>query len=313
MSQKCDLHLHTTFSDGINTLEEICEYTQKENLKFVSITDHNTVSGIIELERKRQKPAILLYGTELRLPGLPDLLIYFPQMALPEAQLLEKDLRELGELDQEVTLAVASDFINSDNADLISLWKQSCFFNTTGNYWLGTLQLGQLISDDLHPSIEVISSIRSQKSIIFRNLGTLTAADLLVEKATIDWVLMIAKKYRGNVVLAHPFKEIARHYHEHKKMDFNFFSEKLTSLFTQMEQWGIVATELISMYSSRWWDDKFSFSLEDANNLLFSLCVRNKIKLTVGSDSHNFAYSEDLLFSEVLDGKICEFTPEWIK
>ena len=40
-----ELHVHSHHSDGKNTVEEIVEAARKEKLDFISLTDHNTVSG----------------------------------------------------------------------------------------------------------------------------------------------------------------------------------------------------------------------------------------------------------------------------
>lgn len=41
-----DLHIHTNASDGILTPEEVVEWAYKKKLRAISITDHDTVSGI---------------------------------------------------------------------------------------------------------------------------------------------------------------------------------------------------------------------------------------------------------------------------
>lgn len=46
---KIDLHLHTTASDGILEPEELAECAIRSGFKVISITDHDTVSGIRKL------------------------------------------------------------------------------------------------------------------------------------------------------------------------------------------------------------------------------------------------------------------------
>jgi predicted metal-dependent phosphoesterase TrpH len=40
-----DLHLHTQFSDGTFTPEELVLHAQKQGLACIALTDHDTVEG----------------------------------------------------------------------------------------------------------------------------------------------------------------------------------------------------------------------------------------------------------------------------
>ena len=42
---KIDMHMHSTFSDGTYTPEEIVDLAIKENLDLIVLTDHNTING----------------------------------------------------------------------------------------------------------------------------------------------------------------------------------------------------------------------------------------------------------------------------
>ncbi len=43
---RADLHIHSTYSDGIPTIEQILEHTEHHtNLDVIAITDHNTIDG----------------------------------------------------------------------------------------------------------------------------------------------------------------------------------------------------------------------------------------------------------------------------
>lgn len=46
-----DLHIHTTFSDGCKKPIEILEMAQKLNLKYISITDHDTCDAYADLDK----------------------------------------------------------------------------------------------------------------------------------------------------------------------------------------------------------------------------------------------------------------------
>ena len=46
--KKTDLHIHTTYSDGILTPLEVLEWAKKKNLTDIAITDHDTTEGVAE-------------------------------------------------------------------------------------------------------------------------------------------------------------------------------------------------------------------------------------------------------------------------
>ena len=37
-----DMHMHTTYSDGDKTVEEVLKMCEEKKLEYISITDHNT-------------------------------------------------------------------------------------------------------------------------------------------------------------------------------------------------------------------------------------------------------------------------------
>lgn len=48
MNLQADLHLHTNHSDGILSVRELFKKVEKKGLSGISITDHDTVSGVLE-------------------------------------------------------------------------------------------------------------------------------------------------------------------------------------------------------------------------------------------------------------------------
>ena len=61
-----DLHIHTSCSDGIDTPEEIVETALNKGYKVISITDHDTLEGVIRgVEAARGTPLELIPGIEL--------------------------------------------------------------------------------------------------------------------------------------------------------------------------------------------------------------------------------------------------------
>ena len=46
MEKLIDMHIHTTYSDGEKTPEEIIDMAIERNIKTIAITDHDTLNGI---------------------------------------------------------------------------------------------------------------------------------------------------------------------------------------------------------------------------------------------------------------------------
>jgi len=66
---KADIHMHSNFSDGAASVEEILHYVQKEtNLDVIAITDHDTIEGALyakELMKKHKYRFELIVGEEV--------------------------------------------------------------------------------------------------------------------------------------------------------------------------------------------------------------------------------------------------------
>lgn len=72
-----DLHIHTCFSDGLLSPEDIVSICNSQNLNYFSITDHNTVAGIKAYRAMLDLPAFIpgieistdFNGTEFHILG----------------------------------------------------------------------------------------------------------------------------------------------------------------------------------------------------------------------------------------------------
>lgn len=61
----CDLHTHSTFSDGTDTPTQLLELAEKRELGAIALTDHNTVAGLPEfLKAAEGKKVRAIAGTE---------------------------------------------------------------------------------------------------------------------------------------------------------------------------------------------------------------------------------------------------------
>ena len=79
MDKYIDLHFHSTYSDGMFSPKEIAKKAKERNLAVLSLTDHNSVSGIDEMIEAGEKQGIRIvkgiefytrfYGQDLHLLG----------------------------------------------------------------------------------------------------------------------------------------------------------------------------------------------------------------------------------------------------
>ena len=59
LTLKCDLHIHTVFSDGLVWPTVRVEEAWREGLDAIAITDHNTVMGCVALRRELEDLSLL--------------------------------------------------------------------------------------------------------------------------------------------------------------------------------------------------------------------------------------------------------------
>ena len=102
-----DLHIHSNYSDGRNTLEEIVEMAKIAKLKTLSLTDHDSVDGIEKITTLAKENAIeVIPGVEIStsVSGVRiHILGYGIDIHNPE---LKKYLAEMGKARSENTKAI---------------------------------------------------------------------------------------------------------------------------------------------------------------------------------------------------------------
>lgn len=69
-----DMHFHTHYSDGLNSVEKVAEKARKLNIG-IAITDHNEIRGAVEIDR--YKDILTIPGIEVTTAEGSHLLVYF--------------------------------------------------------------------------------------------------------------------------------------------------------------------------------------------------------------------------------------------
>ena len=63
---KCDLHIHSNYSDGIFTPEALVDMAKARGLDCIAITDHDTFDGVLRAKRRAEEVGIkYVIGAEL--------------------------------------------------------------------------------------------------------------------------------------------------------------------------------------------------------------------------------------------------------
>jgi 3',5'-nucleoside bisphosphate phosphatase len=124
-----DLHIHTNFSDGLLSPEEVVKAAKKAGLTTIAITDHDTVDGIIPAQKEAAKLGmtivpgiefttdhekdeihILGYFMDFQVPWLQELLTKIRSARVERIYKTVEKLQKLGlDIKTEEVLALADD------------------------------------------------------------------------------------------------------------------------------------------------------------------------------------------------------------
>jgi len=99
MSSNVDLHLHTNRSDGKLSPTNLVQLLAKQNLEYVSITDHDTIDGIEEanFEAKRFTQLTIIPGIEISANVLGEEVHILGYFIDPSSAKLRKTLKDAQE------------------------------------------------------------------------------------------------------------------------------------------------------------------------------------------------------------------------
>ena len=63
-----DMHIHTTYSDGIGTSMMVIREAKRQHLDFIAITDHHTIAGAIKARDAAEGSPLVIIGQEVTTP-----------------------------------------------------------------------------------------------------------------------------------------------------------------------------------------------------------------------------------------------------
>ncbi len=93
-----DIHVHTTFSDGLSTPRQVLDFAQNHGLDLIAITDHDSVAGAHaarELHARGHYDFDLIVGTEVTTAFGVHVLALFIEERIPALRSLEHTCDEI--------------------------------------------------------------------------------------------------------------------------------------------------------------------------------------------------------------------------
>ena len=192
IKEYADLHLHTTFSDGFFSPNEVLKNACKYHLKAISITDHETVDGVsIAVSEANQYGIEVIPGIELSASigdGEIHLLGYFIDY---QDAALQKTLAELKEKRKDRLKKIVDNLAAQDvHVDFDALVK----FASPGT--MGRLHLAHFLYKN-----KIVSHVyEAFDKYIGSNKPAFEKTDALTPQEAIALIL----NYKGIPVLAHP-------------------------------------------------------------------------------------------------------------
>lgn len=189
---RVDLHIHSRYSDGLLSIEEILEKIKKNNVKVFSITDHDSIDGLEEASQKAKE-----YVFEF-IPGLElscdfkekeiHLLGYSFDVKNPDLLNLLKSMKNQRLLRAEKIL------YKLKKENLIDKTDQKILFKETG-------VIGRPFFADL---LIKKGFVKNRKEAFLKYLNPGQPAWVAREKPALNEGIAIIKKAGGFAVVAHP-------------------------------------------------------------------------------------------------------------
>lgn len=269
-----DLHFHTFFSDG--NIYDIGEIARQ--CKTISITDHNSIQAYNFFQNEQYSEKLLI-GCEVTVDRAPDYLLYFPdggplveieheleEIRMAEEQVVKECYYRLGYLDWDKDIVRAfpreqksTNARIRDLAAIIHLYKRGMDYDN-----------GAFEGQDLRIA-------RKQRWEYAEKNGNPTP---------VNAAFSLAKKYCGQIVLAHPIRTAIRNCSENRT-NVSAIKEQLLAL---MDCYASKEGKSIEWeYFSDLHMEKYGLTLSDIAGLramVWEKAAKYGFLFTVGTDSH---------------------------
>lgn len=189
---KGDFHIHSVYSDGVLTVDEILEEASKK-LNFLAVTDHDAIGGAIEAYQKASKYNLhLILGVEISTYYNDEsvhILGYFK--SLDDLKGIEDFLSHQRDLRAKRCIEISKRLKKYFNIDLdvSNLLKKS------------SITRGSIASEMIKQGVPY-----THKEIFEKFLGEDSPAYIPSSKVPTDFAIELLRQNNATIVLAHPVR-----------------------------------------------------------------------------------------------------------
>jgi len=253
MKSYIDLHLHSTFSDGQFNLTQLVEKAEKNNVKIISVTDHDDIRSAKEMKKIKDLNLTNINGVEL------------------------SSIVNIDEKKQRIHILGYG--YDENNKHLINTLDNKKHMRNEINekYLLDMLKKFKYLNTDILKKIETDKYIQLHKLIIKylkENKYTLDQSEEIKKylnankvnypnyEFTEEAAIKIILEAGGIPVLAHPYQ-------------YNLNVEQEDRLLKHLKKIGLIGVEI---YHSG--ETKHGMKVQK------DLCTKNELEWSVGSDYH---------------------------
>jgi predicted metal-dependent phosphoesterase TrpH len=269
-SEKSDLHLHSTHSDGIDDPSVIFYLAKKSGLKSICITDHNTVSGCEEAVCTAKAMGMhTLPGIEIscRCAGLKSHIhILGYGIDYTREERIRNFFSFLWEAFEAATDRILQEY---SEKDIMHVTKEDVrsFVNCKG------FVDSRHIAEFRHKHLKIPTDQIGKEHLIAGGICTPKIDSSLFP--TVKEAVEFIRELGGIPVFAHPFRTFFRNSSGEEAVKNNLIFHSLLAELVQMEGGGLGGIEVFHSKQS---------SLQAAR--LIEIAQQHKLALTGGSDYH---------------------------
>lgn len=187
---RSDLHMHSIYSDGFYSPYELVKEGKKQGVLAMSLTDHDTMQGVLEMLEECKKVGIIgVSGIEFS--SMKDSEVHVLGYGLdPNNQQLQQEIAHLQE-SREMRNQVIIDKL-AENGFEVTVEEMRQF----SQHVLGRSQIGLVMMKKGY--------VKSVNEAFDKWLGTGKPCFVASHKKTPEEIVDLINKYNGKAVLAHP-------------------------------------------------------------------------------------------------------------